>query len=116
MGLLLMLRGPDSVSFFGTFVHHDFGSWSLIRLAGVGFFLVGVLLLAVREIVDPGIQRRVSCAMMAAHVLGALMVWAQQIAIWGSPAGAILAGWLTLIPATFGLLLMRQRHPVSAGA
>ena len=116
VGLFLMLYGPVAIPFLGALMHQDNGSCSLIRLAGMGFFLVGALLVAVREIVDPGIQRRISTAMILAHVLVALIVWAQHIAIWNSPAGLILATWLTLMPAIFGLLLVRQRHLVGSGA
>jgi hypothetical protein len=100
-----MLYGPLALPFLGEFVHRDFGSYSLIRFAGAGFTLVGPLLLAVRNTADPGVQRRISICMVFAHILVGLIVWAQHIAIWNSPAGAILALWFTLMPAIWLLLL-----------
>jgi hypothetical protein len=109
-----MFYGPLAIPFLGAFVHQDYGSYSLIRLAGVGFALVGPLLLAVKKIVDPGIQRQISLCMIFAHILVGLIVWAQHIAIWNSPAGAILAVWFTLMPAIW--LLLIRTHTANEGA
>ena len=70
--------------------------------------MAGALLLAVRNIEDSAIQRRIGLAMISAHILGGLVVWAQHIAIWNSPAGAVLAGWLTLMPVVW-FFLVRPR-------
>jgi len=113
IGLFLMLYGPLAIPFLGAFMHQDYGSYSLIRLAGVGLGLVGALLLAVKEIVDPGVQRRISLAMILAHLLGGLIIWARHIAIWNSPAGAILAVWFTLMPAIW--LPLGRPHAVNEG-
>lgn len=107
VGVFLMLWGPVAIPFLGGFMHQDNGSHSLIRLAGAGFFLTGALLLAIREIGEPSVQRRVSLAVFLTHTLAGMVVWAQQIAIWSSPVGAILAGWLTLMTLAFGSLLIR---------
>ena len=114
VGLLLMGWGPMFLESFGTFVHSDYGSNSLIRLAGVGFFLAGGVLLAVRTVQDLVLQRRVSFAMVAAHVLGALVVLAQQGAIWGSSLGVALDGWLWLAGISFAIVLIRVRQQGSA--
>ena len=103
-GFLLMGWGPILLKYFGDLVHADNGSFSLIRLAGVGFFL------AVSTTHDSALQRRISFAMVAAHVPGGLMVWAQQSAIWGSPLGAVLDGWLWLAGASFAVVLIRARQ------
>jgi hypothetical protein len=116
IGLFLMLYGPVAIPSLGAFVHQNFGSYSLIRLAGAGFFLLGTLLLAIKEIADVGIQRRISLAMIFAHTMVALIVWSQQIAIWNSPAGATMSAWLTLVPVVFGVVLIRQRRLVGARA
>jgi hypothetical protein len=100
--------GPMFLRYFGDLVHADYGSYSLIRLAGVGFFLAGALLLAVRTVVDLEHQRRIGFAMVAAHVAGGLIVWSQQKAIWGSPLGAALTGWLWLAAASFAVVLIRE--------
>ena len=110
IGFLLMGQGPMFLKYFGEHVPAGIGSYSLIRLAGVGFFLAGALLLAVRTVHASVLQRRISFAMMAAHVLGGLVVWGQQISIWGSPLGVVLTGWLWLAGASFALLLIRTRQ------
>ncbi len=66
---------------------------------------MGTLLLAVKKIVDPGVQRRISLCMIFAHLLVGLIVWAQHIAIWNSLAGAIPAVWFTLMSAIWLLLI-----------
>jgi len=114
VGFLLMGWGPMLLKYFGELVHLDYGSYSLIRLAGVGFFLAGAVLLAVRTTKDLVLQRRISFAMVAANILGGLVVWAQQSAIWGSPLGVVLAGWLWLAGVSFALLLIRVRQEDSA--
>lgn len=92
-GFLLMGWGLLLLKYFGDLVQLDNGTYSLIRLAGVGFFLAGAALLAVRTTPDITLQRRISLAMVAAHVLGGIVMYAQQIAIWGSPSGLALEVW-----------------------
>jgi vacuolar-type H+-ATPase subunit I/STV1 len=113
-GFLLMGWGPMFLRYFGDLVHADNGTYSLIRLAGVGFFLAGAGLLAVRTVPDLAPQRRISFAMVAAHMLGGLVVWAQQSAIWGSALGVALDGWLWLASVSFALVLIGERQRRSA--
>jgi len=47
--------------------------------------------------------------MAATHILGGLVVWVQQSAIWGSPLGVALAGWLWLSGVSFALVLIPAR-------
>jgi hypothetical protein len=114
VGFLLMGWGPMLLKYFGNLVHPDYGSYSLIRLAGVGFFLAGAVLLAVGTTQDVALQRRISLAMVAAHFLGGLVVYAQQSAIWGAPLGAVLEAWLWLAGVSFALLLIKGRQEDSA--
>jgi hypothetical protein len=102
-GFLWMGWGPRFLIYFG--VLHDplFASASMIRLAGAGFFMAGLLLLALRPLQDARVQRRIVPAMAAANILGALIVWSQQIAIWETRLGLILTLWLWLAAAGFGL-------------
>jgi hypothetical protein len=58
VGFLLMGWGPMLLKYFGDLVHADNGSYSLIRLVGVGFFLAGAVLLAVRTAHDLSLPRR----------------------------------------------------------
>jgi hypothetical protein len=109
VGFLLIGWGPMFLQYFGDLVHADNGSYSLIRFAGVGFFLAGAMLLAVRTADHSVLQRRICLAMAAAHILGGLVVWAQQSAIWGSPLGVALAGWLWLSGVSFALVLISAR-------
>jgi hypothetical protein len=110
VGLLLMGWGPRFLESFGNLVHADYGSYSLIRLAGVGFLLAGAVLLAVSTAQDLVLQKRISFAMVAAHVVGGLVVWAQQGAIWSSSLGLALDGWLWLASISFALVLIRVRQ------
>lgn len=113
VGALLMGYGPMFLKYFGSLVPTDFGAYSLIRLAGVGFFLAGTLLLAVRTTRDSALQRRISWAMFAAHIPAALIVWAQQTAIWESPLGAAVEGWLWLAGMSFALVVIRRPQAAS---
>jgi hypothetical protein len=112
-GVLLMMWGPMFLRYLGDLVNNDFGSYSLIRLAGVGFLFAGVLMLALRPITDLAIQRRISVAMVAAHTFAGLIVWAQQQAIWDSHLGAVLTICIWLAGASFGLFLFWTRKGAS---
>jgi hypothetical protein len=117
VGFVLMGWGPMFLKYLGNLVHNDFGSYSLIRLAGVGFFLVGALLLCVRTIVhDSRLQRAIATTMAATHVVGALILLAQQIAIWESPLGAVLTGWMWVAGASFAVTLIPARRPAGVRA
>jgi hypothetical protein len=108
-GILLMGWGPMLLGYLGSSVGNDLGSFSLIRLAGVGLLMAGMLLLAVRPVQDISIQRRIYVAMVVSHVLGGLILWSQQTAIWNSPLGAVLAAWPWLTAATFAFFVFRMR-------
>lgn len=109
-----MFWGPLFLQYLGPLVNSDFGSYSLIRLAGVGFLLAGALLLAIRTLQDSDIQRRVSFALAATHLLGGLVIWAQQTAIWESPLGTALNGWLWLAAISFSVVLIQSRRASAA--
>jgi hypothetical protein len=109
-GLGLMLWGPMLLDSLGDYVDPNFGTYSLIRLVGAGFFLLGALLLAVQEIRDRTIQVRISYVMGAAHAFAGLIVLGQEIAIWNSLLGGILAALLWAACATFALFLCWTRQ------
>ncbi len=113
-GLLMMAWGPLFLPSLGSLVQSDFGSYSLIRLAGVGFLLAGAVLLAVRTVRDLEIQRRVSLAMVGAHVIAALVVLAQQTAIWDSRLGIAIDASLWLAALGFTLVLVELRRVAAA--
>lgn len=112
-GILLMGWGPMFLGSFGSLVGPDFGSMSLIRLAGVGPLMAGALLLAARPIEDVAIQRRIYIAMVVSHALGGLIIFAQQKAIWNSPLGATLTAWAWLTAALFAVFVFRMRKASS---
>ena len=87
----------------------DYGSASLIRLAGVGLLMTGTLLLAVRPVQDISIQRRICVAMVVSHLLGGTIILVQQTAIWNSPLGAALAAWPWLTAIAFAFFVFRMR-------
>lgn len=99
------------LKYFGSLAVPNYGSYSLIRLAGVGLLIEGALLLAVRPVQDAVTQRRICIAMAVSHGLTWLILWAQQIAIWESPLGVVLTVWMWATAAAFGLLLL-WRHPL----
>jgi hypothetical protein len=111
-GLGLMAWGPMLLDSLGEYVEPNNGTYSLIRLVGAGFFLLGALLLAVQEIQDRTVQIRISYVMVAAHAFAGLIVLGQEIAIWNSALGALLTGLLWAACATFALFLFwTQRAP-----
>jgi hypothetical protein len=113
-GSLLILWGPMLLGYFGQYVEPNNGTYSLIRLVGVGFLLLGALLLAIQEIQDRALQVRIGYVMVAAHALGGLIVLVQEIEIWNSPLGAMLTAVLWSAGATFGLFLFWTQRPCPA--
>lgn len=102
-----MLWGPMFLGSLGEFVHYDNGAASLIRLVGVGFFLTGAVLVAVRN-AELELQRRISAAMMGGHFLAGVIVMVQQTEIWESPLGMALTVWMFLSGCCFALVFTQR--------
>lgn len=96
-----------------------YGPHALGRLLGAVSLGFGLLLLALHDVSDSTLGRRVAGALCAANAAGFLAALTQQISIWESALGWVTAGVFLLLALCYGALLASQRrvstqqHPVA---
>lgn len=104
-GFLLMGWGPTFLRYLGPEVMGNNGSSSLIRWAGVGLFLFGALMLSLQPLRDAALQRNIGVGMAVCHALAGFLLVMQQIAIWNSALGMVIAAWPFVAAAAFAVAL-----------
>lgn len=111
----LLLEGfgvpPGHVGESGTgaaYAPHALGR--LLGAVGLGF---GLLLLAVRDVGDSALGRRITGALCAADAVAFPAALTQQIAIWESAPGWVTAGAFLLLALGYGARLVPRRRDVA---
>jgi hypothetical protein len=65
---------------------------SFVRMFGMMLFGLGALTMVVRDVNEKGLRRKIVITLLLIWTPTTLIAWAQQIAIWGTPAG-----WLVVL-------------------
>jgi hypothetical protein len=87
------------------------GIWVLgssIRMLGVAFICLGVVLLAVRRVSSEATRRELAGGLVIAYSFATLFAGIQQIAIWETTTGWLIVGTLALLAIGYGYIFGKE--------